>query len=245
MPPVTFAIAPPASISNTVHPSIRLKVTMSARAARWCTMVVVTGFAAACGGSRRPAPQQVLDPPAMDLKQYGRLALMTFSVENAKGQLQTLSTEKFAEAVLAAQQPLELLELGTADTVIARAGETDFGPRSAKRVGDAHSVPVVFVGHLKVSDVKPTAKFQGLTVPKFEAKVTMQLSVKLVSATSGGTLWRASSTTTETIGKVGMSGGIPYFSADDPNDAYGAIVNYLVRQVTWDFRGTWRTIGAR
>jgi len=178
----------------------------------------------------------------MDLKQYGRLALMTFSVENAKGQLQSLSTEKFAEAVLAAQSGLELLELGTADTIVSRSGETEFGPKSAKRVGDAHSVPVVFVGHLKVSDVKPSAKIQGLSVPKFEAKVTMELSVRLVSATSGGTLWRGSSTTTETIGKVGMSGGIPYFSADDPNQAYGQILNYLVRQVTWDFRPTWRTL---
>ncbi len=215
---------------------------MVARAARWCTVVVLTAFSLSCGGSRAPAPQQVLDPPAVDLKQHGRLALMLFSVENAKGQLQTLSTEKFAEAVLAAQPGVEVLELGAADTVVKRAGETEFGPKSAKRVGDAHSVPVVFVGHLKVSDVKPTAKFAGLTVPKFEAKVTVELSVRMVSATSGGTLWRASSTVTDVIGKVGMSGGIPYFSADDPNEAYGALVNYLVRQVTWDFRSTWRTL---
>lgn len=202
----------------------------------------LTVLSLSCGGSRAPAPQQVLDPPVVDLKPHGRLALMLFTMENAKGQLQTLATDQFAEAVLTAQPGLELLELGAADTVVKRAGETEFGPRSAKRVGEAHSVPVVFLGHLKVSDVKPTAKITGLTVPRFEAKVTVELSVRLVSATSGGTLWRSSSIRTETIGKLGMSNGMPYFSADDPNAAYGALVNYLVRQVTWDFRPTWRTL---
>jgi hypothetical protein len=70
----------------------------------------------------------------------------------------------------------------------------------------------------------------------------MELSVRLVSTTSGGTLWRASSIVTETLGKVGMSGGIPYFSAEDPNEAYGQVIGYLVRQVTWDFRPTWRKL---
>jgi hypothetical protein len=41
---------------------------------------------------------------------------------------------------------------------------------------------------------------------------------------------------------MGMSGGLPYFSAEDPNEAYGALIGYLVRQVTWDFRPTWRKV---
>ena len=199
---------------------------------------LLTAFALSCG----PKTTQVLDPPNVDLRPHGRLALMTFTIENAKGSLHTLATARFSEAVLGAQPGIEMLELGPADTLVARAGEHEFGPKSAKTVGDAHRVPVVFLGHLKVSDVKPTAQFQGLTVPRIEAKVTVQLSVRLVSTASGGTLWRASSTITETIGKLGMSGGTPYFSAEDPNEAYGALVGYLVRQVTWDFRGTWRTV---
>jgi hypothetical protein len=167
---------------------------------------------------------------------------MTFSIENAKGSLHTLATRRFAEAVLTAQPGIEVLELGPADTLVARAGETTFGPASAKAVAEAHGVPVVFLGHLKVSDVKPTAKLEGLALPRVEARVTVELSVRLVSTASGGSLWRASSTVTETIGKMGITGGVPYFSAEDPNEAYGELVNYLVRQVTWDFRPTWRKL---
>jgi hypothetical protein len=206
------------------------------RSLQWAGLGMAAMMAAACGSKR------VLEPARVDLRPHGRLALMTFSVENAKGQLQKLATARFSEAVLAAQPGIEMLELGPADTLVARAGETEFGPKSAKAVADAHGVPVVFLGHLKVSDVKPTAQFQGLSVPRIEAKVTMQLSVRLVSTASGGTLWRASSIVTETLGKVGMSGGIPYFSAEDPNEAYGQVIGYLVRQVTWDFRPTWRKL---
>lgn len=202
---------------------------------------LATALSFGCGSKH----VQVLDPPRLDLKQYGRLALMTFSIENAKGQLQQLATTRFSESALAAQPGIEILELGPVDTLVARAGETEFGPKSAKRVAEANGgVPVVFLGHIKVSDVKPTARMEGLTLPRIEAKVTVQLSVRLVSTTTGGTLWRASSTVTQTIGKIGMSGGIPYFSAEDPNEAYGELINYLVRQVTWDLRSTWRTVPA-
>jgi hypothetical protein len=180
---------------------------------------VATIVSLGCGGKTH----QVLDPARFDLRPYGTVALVTFTIENAKGSLHTLATERFAEAVLAAQPGIEVLEIGSADSAKARA-------------------PVVFMGHLKVSNVKPSASMAGLSVPRLEAKVTVELSVRLVSTASGGTLWRASSTITESIGHVGMSGGLPTFSASDPNEAYGDLVNYLVRQVTWDFRPTWRTV---
>src|SRR5437588_354944 len=64
-------------------------------------------------------------------------------------------------------------------------------------------------------------------------------SVWLVSTKTGGTLWRASSRTTEQVGELAIVGGIPYLSATNPNDTYGPMVNKLVRAVTWDLRSTW------
>jgi hypothetical protein len=187
-----------------------------------------------CGAKR------VLMPARVDLRPHGRLALVTFTIENAKGSLHTLATQRFSEAVLASQSGVEMLELGPADSVMARVGEREFGPRSARALGEEHRVPAVFLGHLKVSDVKPSAKLLGLSVPRAEAKVTVELTVRLVSTASGGTLWRASAGATETVGQIGLSGGQPYFSASDPNEAYGRLVGYLVQQVTWDFRPTWQ-----
>ena len=189
-----------------------------------------------CGGGSK----RYLEPARVDLRPYGRLALPTFTIENAKGTLHQFATQQFAEAVLAAQPGLELLELGSSDSLVARAGEREFGLRSASAVGQEHQAPAVFVGHLRVSDVKPSASLQGLSLPRLQASVRVELSVRLVSTSSGGTLWRASSAATETVGHLAISGGLPTFSATDPNEAYGELVGYLVRQVTWDFRPTWR-----
>ena len=193
----------------------------------------LTLFSSGCGSKR------VLVPARVDLRPHGRLALVTFTVENAKGSLHTFATQRFSEAVLVAQPGVEILELGAADSLLARVGESEFGPLSARTVGERHQAPVVFLGHLKVSDVKPKARLLGGGVPRVEANVTVQLTVRLVSTSSGGTLWRASSTATETVGQLGLAGGEPFFSAQDPDDAYGELVGYLVRQVTWDFRPTW------
>ncbi len=171
------------------------------------------------------ASHRVLVPPRLNLVPYGTVGLVTFSVENAKGTLHELATRRFEEYVLAAQTGIEVQQFSPADSSQALAG--------------ARGVPVVFVGHLKVSNVKPSGGLMGLTLPLVEATVSAELSVALRSTRTGGTLWRSSATATEKVGQVGIVGGEPVFSARDPNDAYGHLVNRLVYAVTYDLRSTW------
>jgi hypothetical protein len=196
--------------------------------------ILVGGLCAACGSHR------VLVPPRLDLQPYGRVGLFTFTVENAKGSLNELATERFSEEVLNGQTGIEVLELGTVDTLLSRVGETEFGPASAQAVGKAHHLPAVFVGHLKVSNVRPSGGILGLSVPFVEATVSVQLSVKMLSTTSGGTMWRSSAAASEKVGGVAIVNGEPHFAAKNPNDAYGRLVNRLVYAVTRDLRPTWR-----
>ena len=79
----------------------------------------------------------------------------------------------------------------------------------------------------------------GLTLAHAEATVSAELSVELRSTRTGGTLWRASASRTEKVGELTIAGGVPEFSARDPNEAYGRLVDRLVRVVTWDLRSTW------
>ena len=55
----------------------------------------------------------------------------------------------------------------------------------------------------------------------------------------GGTLWRSSAWATRKVGHVSLVGGQLDFSAKDPKDAYGSLVNTLVGWVTQDLRSTW------
>src|SRR6266699_1927734 len=184
----------------------------------------------ACGG--HTPLHNVLLPPAMDLTQYGHVGLVTFTTENAKGKLSALATGKFEEYVLGAQKGVEVLELGAPERLLQRAGATDLGPAAAQTLAtDSNPVPLVFFGHLRVSNVKPSGGLLGIT--HLEGTVTVELTVALLSTKTGGTLWRSSSTRSEKIGGLSIVGGVPYFSAEDPNDAYGHLINALVYDVTY------------
>lgn len=186
------------------------------------------------------ASHRVLVPPRLDLARHERVGLVTFTIENAKGSLNQLATERFAEEILDAQPGVEVLELGEAEVLLDGGEQPDLTPAAIRAIGAEHGVPAVFVGHLKVSDVKPSGGVVALRFPFVEATVSVELTVRLVSSESGGTMWRASGAASEKVGQVGLSDGVPYFSAENPNDAYGRLVDVLVLHVSRDLRPTWR-----
>jgi len=185
------------------------------------------------------AAHRVLMPPRLDLHPYAKLGLVTFSVENAKGTLHEFATERFAEDVLAAQPGIEVLELGTVDTMMQRVGEHEVGIATAQELGRQHGVAAVFAGHLKITNPQASGGIAGLVTPHLEATVRLDLTVRMLSAQSGGTVWRSSAWATQKVGQVSLVGGELNFTARDPKAAYGPLVNRLIEIVTEDFRSTW------
>lgn len=200
------------------------------------TLLAASLALSACGGARY---RTFTIPPQLSLSQYERVGLAMFTVENAKGSLHEFATQKFAEAVLAASRGVEVLELGSADSVRRRVGETTFGAATAQAIGTTRNVPAVFVGHLKVQNPKASGGFVGFDLPHLEATITLELTVGLYSAKTGGTVWRSSAIATEKVGQVSLSGGVPSFSAKDPNAAYGRLVNRLINAVSYDLWPTY------
>jgi len=199
------------------------------------SLVVV--FVLLLGACARP---RVLVPPRLDLRPHAPLGLVTFTVENAKGSLHYLATERFSEFVLEAQPGLEILELGNMDTLLARVGERELGIMSAQELGKQRGVPAVFAGHLKITNPRASGGIGGLVTPHLEATVRVDLTVRLLSTRTGGTLWRSSAWATEKVGGVRIVGGELDFAARDPKEAYGRMVNRLVQLVTQDMWSTWQ-----
>ncbi len=194
-------------------------------------------LALGCGGARHPAVQV---PPRLDLAPYGRLGLVTFTVENAKGTLHQYATEQFAEAMLAAQPGTEVLELGSADTLLKRVGEKELGIAAAQELGKQRDLGAVFAGHLKVTNPQAGGGIASLVTPHLEATIRVDLTVRLLSTRSGATLWRSSAWATQRVGHVALVDGQLNFAAKDPKAAYGQLVNTLINLVTQDLRPTWR-----
>ncbi len=178
-------------------------------------------------------------PPRLSLRPYGRVALVSFSTEGTNGELSTAATQRFAEALLASQSGVELLELTSADTSLKTLAAAGDASALAQALGREKHVPAVFLGQLKLSGVKPHGVLAAAGRLDVRASVSGELTVRLVSTSTGGTVWRSSSAADGTVGKVAISNSLPAVAMRDPNEAYGEIVDQLVREVTRDLRPTW------
>jgi hypothetical protein len=170
------------------------------------------------------AAHYVQVPPRINLVPYGQVALVTFSGDNADSGMAGLATRRFAESVLNGQGGVEMLELPPADTVL-------------KSLAD-RGVPAVFLGTLTLTDPHSTGHL-SLSNVSVRQTVTAELSVRLVSTSTGGTLWRSSGRTEGTLGRASMSGLRPSVSIRDKDDAYDELVDRLVATVGQDFHPTW------
>ncbi len=177
-------------------------------------------------------------PARLDLQPYGRVALVTFTAGGEHGGLSALATQRFAESVLESQTGFELLELSRSDSAIRQLPAGADPVVLAMALGERKDVPAVFVGDLKVSGVKSKARLNPSEV-NLRTTVSAELTVRLLSTRTGGTLWRSSSTASGTVGKVGLAGGLPSVAVRDTDEAYGEVVHNLVAEVTRDLRPTW------
>jgi hypothetical protein len=177
-------------------------------------------------------------PARLDLAPYGRIALVTFTADQPNSGLSTMATQRFAEALLASQSGIEILELSVADSSLRSLAERGDGTALAQALGRDKDVPAVFIGQIKMSRVKPRGHLDasGMNV---NASVSAELTVRLLSTRTGGTVWRSSSVANGTVGRVDITSRLPSVAIRDKDEAYGEVVSQLVSDVTKDLRPTW------
>jgi hypothetical protein len=177
-------------------------------------------------------------PPRLDLAPYGRVAIVTFTADQPNAGLSAMATQRFAEVLLASQSGIELLELGVADSSLRTLAERGDGTALAQALGRDKDVPAVFIGQIKMSGVKPRGHLDASGV-NMNASVSAELTVRLLSTRTGGTVWRSSSVANGTVGRVDISRRLPSVAIRDKEEAYGEVVSQLVSDVTRDLRPTW------
>jgi hypothetical protein len=97
----------------------------------------------------------------------------------------------------------------------------------------------VFLGRLSMSTVKPRGVVASVRDLRVGAEVSGQLTVSLVNARTGGTVWRSSAAASQNVGRVSLSDAHPSVAVRNPDDANLEIVRELVSGVTRDLRPTW------
>jgi hypothetical protein len=177
-------------------------------------------------------------PARLDLAPYGRIALVTFSADQANSGMGTMATQRFAEALLASQSGIEVLELTSADSSLRALAAKGDGAALAQALGRQKDIPAVFIGQLKTSGVKPRGHLDASGV-NLKASVSAELVVQLLSTKTGGTVWRSSSVANGTVGRLAITDRLPAVAVRDRDEAYSDVVSRLIAEVTRDLRPTW------
>jgi hypothetical protein len=182
---------------------------------------------------------KVYQPPRLDLAQFGRLGMITFS-DNAQPSVAGYATEQFQNQIYAAQTGIPIVEMGTKENVLKSIGSNQLDPVTMQKIGKKYNVSALFIGNLVYSDVKPDVNLEDLADFKASVSATLNatLSVKLVETEGGATIWSDSTSWKRKLGGVSVSedSGVSVGNRGY-EDAYRKLVPDMVYDVTHDFRG--------
>ncbi len=183
-------------------------------------------------------------PPEIDLIPYEQLGLISFSIENAEGQLDEMATQLFLQEITRFQRGAQVVELGTIDEALERINKESLDQEAAVAIGEHCGVTAFFSGKIKVSDVKPQVDISSL-MRNMSVRASFNISVtsRLYSTETGATLWTDSAFRNATLAYLSMGQDqIPYFDIRDQDEAYRRLIERLIHELTRDFRPTKRRL---
>ncbi len=203
-------------------------------------LLAVVVMAGMIGCSTRQIVQKVRVPPRIDLKQHEVIGVVEFA-STSGGELGPLVTRRFTESARRDQGLVRVVALPPDAEALSSVGREQWGPEAYRALGRKNGVRTIIAGKLTVSDVRPNIRISpGLRSGKVTAQVDATLEVQMIETASGASVWSRSASATRNVGQVSVFRGRSFeFDADDPETAYGDLVNVLVDAVTRDFHASW------
>lgn len=187
---------------------------------------------------------KVLVPPEIDLLPHENIGLISFSVENAEGQLDEMATQRFLQELTRSQRGVQVVELGPLDEVLGKINKTSLDQEAMRAIGEYFGVASFFHGKIKISDVKPDVDIAALIKSlSVRASFNISMTARLFSTETGATLWTDSVSRKESLANMSMGQNrIPYFDVKDQDETHKRLIEYMVYELTRDFRPTKRRL---
>jgi len=199
--------------------------------------LLIAGTLAGCGGPKR---QTYMLPPRVDLKAHETLGIVQFDAPSEED-LARMATQRFTDSARRDQGMVRIIGFGASNELLRSVGFRDWTPEAIQAIGRERGVRTLITGELKISETRPSVKVSPSALSgNLSALIDATLSVQIVETETGASLWSSSAHATRQVGHVGVSGG-KYVSlgVEDPEQAYGSLIDSLIEQVTRDFRVSW------
>ncbi len=197
------------------------------------TIIIILVISAGCG-------KRVMLPPLIDLREHEIIGIIQFNCSN-EGILAPLATRRFKQAIRADQSMVRIIDLGTEKEVLKAIGSKELDQKAFQDIGEKYGVKTIFVGNLNVSDIRPDLDI-GLALKHMSitGEIDVELDVQMIETITGASLWNGSASATKNIGGLGIIDRKNFvFNAEDPDRAYGELVDVLVDYLSRDFRVRW------
>ncbi len=199
-------------------------------------LMFVIACAVGCGSRRK-----VMVPPLVDLSEHETVGIIEFRSSN-EGEIASYATEQFIEAIRRDQGLVKIIELGEEKKVLKSVGANQITATALRDIAEKYNVNSIFYGKLDISNIRPNVTLNPF-VMSVDAEVDAQLSVKMAEVVEGASIWSGSSKATAYVGNISVYGGKAFsFDAEDPDDAYGALIYELIEGVSYDFHVRWRWV---
>ena len=190
------------------------------------------------GGARRYETVQI--PPRIDLQQHEMIGLIEFDSKE-QSELASLASKRFVDLARRDQGLVRMIDLGTVEDAKRSAGVQGWNPETFQAIGREMNVQTLLIGELKISDAKPHVNIgAALRSGSVNAEIDVVLEVQLIETATGASLWSRTAQARTSVGYLSVGKGrAPVINVEDPERAYGDLVDGLVAQVTRDFHVSW------
>jgi hypothetical protein len=196
-------------------------------------MIILAVFAGCC--------KKVPFPPVMQVNNYEPVAMVNVVMKNAEGNLSGYATQRIIEFITSEQKGNRILEIGDLDSVLKEVNAKEINSDAIKAIGEKYKVKTVIIADIDISDVQPQMSL-NFEFPYVSAKATIssEMTIRMYETEIGATVWTGSSWAKDEVGNLSIFKDYVSFNANNPDDAYGDLVNALVKWATLDFRTTYK-----
>lgn len=217
---------------------------------KWKNWLLIMLLSLAVIGCSKKVVKYEPIPPAVDLRNYQKIALIEFE-SNSKGELHKLITQKFIQRVQYLQPGVRVVEVGNRDKVLTSLALKELDYDAIQAIGKKYGVDAIITGNLDISDIKPDYKISGshsienliehtinnLQRVNISAEFNARLTGKLLEVGGGATAWTRSVSGSWKVAAIDIdSYGHAQFNARNPEATYGNMSNWLVKNVSVDFQ---------
>ncbi|MCX6566307.1 MAG: hypothetical protein NTW38_07795 [Candidatus Aminicenantes bacterium] len=191
------------------------------------SLVLLTVFSVGC-----------LFSPRLNLERLGTIGFIGFD-SRTRGNISDYAGQVFLEVLLRSQPRARIKELGPSNMVLGEYGSYRLTPEALDTLGKRYNVDAVLIGTLDFSKIRPRVDLASIIIGSIQASVDVDvvMSAKLLDTHDGTTFWADSARVRMDVANVSVfKGGDVVFDAQDPERAYGDLIQELVLRTTRDFR---------